>query len=67
MSGTEAPVLDAFESPFIGQSVTDVIKWLKNKPDQVEIETKFFVILDKKADETKVVLIRIADNEGSPY
>lgn len=65
-SGTEAPVLDTFKSPFIGQSVTDVIKWLKNKPDHVEIESKFFAILDKKADQTKVVLIRIADNEGNP-
>jgi len=39
---------------------------LKNKPDKVDLEGRFFSVLDKKAagKENKVVLCRIGDKEG---
>ena len=62
--GTKAPVPSAFKSPFVGKSLIDVVAWLRNKPEDVELETKFFAILDNKAEQAKVVLVRIADDWG---
>lgn len=62
--GTQNPIPDSFKSPFIGQSVADVAQWLKQKPDDVSLEPKFFAVLDKKATEGKVVLCRLGDREG---
>ena len=38
--------------------------WIHNKPREVQLETKFFAVLDKMANDMKVVLCRIADDEG---
>ncbi|KAL8806340.1 MAG: hypothetical protein Q9200_005073 [Gallowayella weberi] len=62
--GTQTPVPDSFTSPFVGQSVADVAQWLKQKPDEVSLEPKFFAVLDKKATQGKVVLCRLGDREG---
>ena len=41
-------------------------EWLRNKPKEVDIDHRFFGVLDKKAkeDKPKVVLCRIGDKEG---
>ena len=62
--GTEAPIDGAFESPFVGHSVADVAKWLKKKPESVDLEANFFAVLDKKAESGSVVLCRIGDRDG---
>ena len=71
---TEAPLPSSFQPVFVGKTVTDVAEWLKNKPDEVDLEGKFFGVLDKEAagekDESgkekrnKVVLCRIGGREG---
>lgn len=64
--GTEAPISSTFQSDFIDKSVEDVANWLRNKPEDVRLETKFFAVLDKKATQGKVVLCRIADDKEKP-
>jgi len=61
---TKTPVPDSFKSPFIGQSLESLAEWLRDKPEEVNLETKFFAVLDKKAKDKKVVLVRIAGNQG---
>lgn len=71
---TKAPLPSSFKPAFVGKTATDVAMWLKNKPDGVDLDGKFFGVLDKKAaggkDETEngagnnVVLCRIGDTEG---
>lgn len=71
---TEAPLPSSFKPAFVGKTATEVATWLKNKPDKVDLEGKFFAVLDKKAvggkdgagkvKENKVVLCRIGDEEG---
>lgn len=58
----------------MGKTVTYVAAWLKNKPDEVDLEGKFFAVLDKKAvgekDESgnekgnKIVLCRIGGKKA---
>ncbi|KAL8805166.1 MAG: hypothetical protein Q9182_002148 [Xanthomendoza sp. 2 TL-2023] len=62
--GTRTPIPASFTSSFVGQSVADVAQWLKQKPEEVTLEPKFFAVLDKKATEGKVVLCRVGDREG---
>lgn len=61
---TQVPIPDTFKSSFIGQSLESLAEWLRNKPEDVNLETKFFAVLDKKAKDGKVVLVRIAGNQG---
>ena len=63
--GTEAPIDSSFKSPFVGHKVTDVAEWLKKKPDSVDLESRFFAVLDKEARRSgSVVLCRIGDRDG---
>ncbi|MCJ1348139.1 hypothetical protein MMC31_006370 [Peltigera leucophlebia] len=73
--GTKASLPSSFKPAFVGRTTTDVAAWLKNKPDGVDLEGKFFGVLDKKAagcgkdgarneEGDKVVLCRIGDREG---
>jgi len=68
---TEAPLPTSFKPAFVSKTATEVAAWLKNKPDKVDLEGRFFGVLDKKAaaggkdgKENKVVLCRIRDKEG---
>jgi len=63
---TETPLPSSFKPAFVGKTATEVATWLKNKPDKVDLEGKFFGILDQEAagKENKVVLCRIGDKEG---
>ena len=61
---TQVPISDTFKCPFIGQSLESLAEWLRNKPEDVNLEIKFFAVLDKKAKDGKVVLVRIAGNQG---
>ena len=62
--GTEAPIDKSFRSPFIGHKVADVAEWLTKKPNSVDLEDKFFAVLDKKAEKGMVALCRIGNREG---
>ena len=59
---TKAPIPETFKSPFVGQSIESLAEWLRKKPEDVNLETKFFAVLDRKAKDGKVVLVRIADD-----
>jgi len=61
--GTAAPVDKSFKSPFVGRSVTDVAAWLKRKPEGIDLESRFFAVLDKKARDGSVVLCKIGDSD----
>lgn len=67
---TKAPLPSSVEPAFVGKTVTEVAAWLRNKPDKVLLEGKFFGVLDKRASggkdgkENKVVLCRIGDKDG---
>ncbi|KAI4201162.1 MAG: hypothetical protein LQ350_003477 [Teloschistes chrysophthalmus] len=61
--GTEEPIDASFKSPFIGQNEFDVARWLKGKPNGVNLDSHFFGLLDKQAEKSgKVVLCRIGDS-----
>lgn len=60
---TKTPIPNTFKSPFIGQDLEALAEWLRNKPEKVNLETKFFAVLDKKAKDGKVVLVRIAGDQ----
>ena len=62
--GTKAPIPSSFTSPFVHKSLEVVAGWLENKPEYVELDSRFFAILDQKVDEHKVVLCRIGNQEG---
>jgi hypothetical protein len=72
--GTEVPLPPSFKPALVGETVTDVAAWLKNKPVEVDLDGKFFGVLDKKAasekDEfgnekgNKIVLCRIGGRDG---
>lgn len=63
---TRVPIDRSFKSPFVGQSVDSVAEWLKEAPKDVNLERKFFAVLDKKAEasDPSVALCRIGDKDG---
>lgn len=66
---TEAPLPQSFKAAFIGKPLTEVATWLKNKPESVDLDGRFFGVLDRKAavddgEGGQVVLCRIGDKEG---
>ena len=62
-SGTKAPIPENFKSPFVGKPVTDAAEWLKQKPEDVQLESKFFALLDKKAVDGNIVLCNIGKED----
>ncbi|KAI4210762.1 MAG: hypothetical protein LQ351_006438 [Letrouitia transgressa] len=62
-SGTKAPVDRNFKSPFVGRSLDAIAEWVKQKPGKVDLEPKFFGLLDKKAGDGKIVLCRIGEDD----
>ena len=67
---TSAPLSSTFKPAFVGKPLTDAASWLKNKPSSVDLDSRFFAVLDRKAKDGKdghgsqVVLCRIGDKEG---
>lgn len=55
--GTKPPV-SSYKSPFIGKKAEDVAKWLKDRPEDADIDIHFFTILDKSAKEGSIVVGR---------
>lgn len=67
-SGTSPPV-QPFESPFAGKTIEDCADWIKNAPDDVDFDRRFFGVLNERSkpdvDDT-IMVCRIGDgfNEG---
>lgn len=61
--GTEPPIPDGWTSPWIGKSVEDVAKWLRAKPDFVDLDSNYFAVLDAKAVDGTVVVCKIGDKQ----
>ncbi|KAL8712543.1 MAG: hypothetical protein Q9225_006926 [Loekoesia sp. 1 TL-2023] len=60
--GTIAPISPAFSSLFVGQSLLEVTQWLRDKPKSVDVDPRFFGVLDKQSKNAeKVVLCRLED------
>lgn len=59
IEGTEAPLDPSFTSPFADGSLADAAGFLRNKPESVDIDPRYFGVLDKQADWAKIVLCRL--------
>ena len=56
--GTEAPVDPAFNSNYVGKGLEDVAQWLIKKPPTVDVEGRYFGVVDKQTAKTgKVSLL----------
>lgn len=61
--GTYGP-LSSFVSPFANKSVPEVAEWLKDAPEDVDLDRRFFAVLDDQSVEDGTVLLcRIGDGE----
>jgi len=60
---TKAPIDPSFSSPFVGQGLADVAHWLANKPKSVNLDDRFFGVLDKQAENGKIALCRLGRRE----
>ena len=67
IDATRVPIDKSFKSPFVGQSVDSLAEWLKEAPKDVNLERKFFAVLDEKAERSdpSVALCRIGDKDGN--
>ncbi|KAL8922959.1 MAG: hypothetical protein Q9172_003337 [Xanthocarpia lactea] len=60
--GTQAPIDPSSPSPFVGKSLEDVAQWLRGKPQSVDVDARFFGVLDKQtAKSGKVAVCRLND------
>jgi hypothetical protein len=57
--GTKPPVPTSFKSSFLGKKAEDVVEWLRKKPKEDDVDRNFFAILDKTANDEKVVIGRL--------
>lgn len=63
--GTKAPVDESFTSPWVGESVEAAAEFLSKAPDSVDVERRFFAVLDERTEtDGSVVMCRIGDMEG---
>lgn len=63
--GTHPPLPSTFASPFAGQSIPQVAKWLQGAPDHVDLDGRFFGVLDDVSEQDDTVqLCRIGDGQG---
>lgn len=60
---TEFPIDKGYKSPFAGKKVEDVVEWLKQKPEDVDLNEHFFAILDKTAEGGEIVVCRIGGKD----
>ncbi|KAL8991388.1 MAG: hypothetical protein Q9169_007880 [Polycauliona sp. 2 TL-2023] len=60
--GTPTPIDPSFSSPFVGKGLDDVAAWLRGKPESVDVESRYFGVLDKQAAISgKVAICRLND------
>lgn len=60
--GTEAPIDPSFSSPWVGKDLEDVARWLKGKPQSVDVDPRYFGVLDKQAEKSgKIAICRLND------
>ncbi|KAI4230773.1 MAG: hypothetical protein LQ349_006040 [Xanthoria aureola] len=60
--GTPTPVDPSFSSPFVGKGLEEVAKWLRGKPQNVDLDSRYFGVLDKQAGKSgKVAICRLND------
>lgn len=60
--GTHPPIT-AFTSPFAGHSITEAAEWLKQAPQEVDLDRNFFGFLDDYSEEDDTVqLCRIGED-----
>lgn len=60
--GTPPPIDPSFSSPFVGKSLEDVARWLRGKPQSVDVDGRYFGVLDKQAEKSgKVAICRLND------
>ncbi|KAL8656070.1 MAG: hypothetical protein Q9210_000508 [Variospora velana] len=60
--GTRPPIDPSFSSPFVGKSLEDVARWLRGKPQSVDVDNRYFGVLDKQAEKSgKVAICRLND------
>ncbi|KAI4120332.1 MAG: hypothetical protein LQ338_007086 [Usnochroma carphineum] len=58
---TQTPIDPSFSSAFAGKRLEDVAHWLMSKPKSVDVDDRFFGVLDKKAGEGKIAICRLND------
>ncbi|KAL8846739.1 MAG: hypothetical protein Q9221_008182 [Calogaya cf. arnoldii] len=60
--GTPTPIDPSFSSPFVGKSLEDVARWLREKPRSVDVDPRYFGVLDKQAEKSgKIAICRLND------
>ena len=66
--GTTPPIPKGFKSPWIGTKIEDLTKWLQAKPEDIDLNSHHFAVLDQgaKDDPPTIVVCRIGgiDFEG---
>lgn len=50
--GTEAPIDPTFKSRYLGKGLEDVAQWLLKKPLTVDVEGRYFGVVDKQTART---------------
>ncbi len=60
---TRAPIDSSFSSPFVGQRLSDLARWLANKTKSVDLDDRFFGVLDKQAENGTIALCRLGNRE----
>ncbi|KAL8900044.1 MAG: hypothetical protein Q9207_005882 [Kuettlingeria erythrocarpa] len=61
-SATPVPIDPSFTSPFIGKGLEDVARWLRGKPQNVDVDPRYFGVLDKQAEKSgKIAICRLND------
>ncbi|KAL8658291.1 MAG: hypothetical protein Q9226_001107 [Calogaya cf. arnoldii] len=60
--GTPTPIDPSFSSPFVGKSLEGVARWLRRKPQSVDVDGRYFGVLDKEAEKSgKIAICRLND------
>lgn len=50
--GTKAPIDPNFTSQYLGMNLEDVAQWLIKKPSDVDVDSRFFGVVDKQTART---------------
>ena len=60
--GTPTPIDPPFSSLFSGKSLEDIARWLRGKPQTVNLDDTFFGVLDKQVEKSgKIAICRLND------
>lgn len=60
--GTAPPISASFNSPFVGQKIEDVARWLRTMPDNIDLDGHHFAIIDDVSREDRsIVVCKIGD------